>query len=208
MSQEMHRHRKIMPKISKKCQNQKLFQLIVLLMSQEMHRHQLLIGWPLVPLIEAGIINIWTKNFHYDLCIGSLRFSANWFLALLLSQWFLLLLSNPHNDHYEGMVLSSVSRQKWQKFIQKIYKWKVLKTILFFTCILPNYVSHESHKEFWKNSHFENMKADFLGRCSIRNFTKLLNINKISFLWNYLIKKSRWSKVLSNFRKCRSAYVH
>ena len=74
MLQEMHCHRKIMPKITKKCQNQKLFQLIVLLMSQEMHRHQLLIGWPLVPLIEAGIINIWTKNFHYDLCIGSLRF--------------------------------------------------------------------------------------------------------------------------------------
>ena len=36
---------------------------------------------------------------------------------------------------------------------------------IFFTCILPDYVSHESFKEFWKNSHFENMRADFLMRC-------------------------------------------
>jgi hypothetical protein len=26
-------------------------------------------------------------------------------------------------------------------------------------------VFHESSKEFWKNSHFENMRADFLMRC-------------------------------------------
>jgi hypothetical protein len=30
---------------------------------------------------------------------------------------------------------------------------------------LPHYVSHEILKEFWKNSHFENMRADFLRRC-------------------------------------------
>ena len=35
----------------------------------------------------------------------------------------------------------------------------------FFTCILPDYVGHESLKEFWKNRHFENMRADFLRRC-------------------------------------------
>jgi uncharacterized protein with PIN domain len=35
----------------------------------------------------------------------------------------------------------------------------------FFTCILPDYLSHESSKEFWKNSHFENMRADFVRRC-------------------------------------------
>ena len=43
---------------------------------------------------------------------------------------------------------------------------KSSKTI-FFSCILPDYVSHESPKEFWKNSHFENMRADFLRRCQI-----------------------------------------
>ena len=30
---------------------------------------------------------------------------------------------------------------------------------------VPDYVSHESLKEFWENSYFENMRADFLLRC-------------------------------------------
>ena len=30
---------------------------------------------------------------------------------------------------------------------------------------LPDYVFHESFKEFWKNSHFENMRAGFPRRC-------------------------------------------
>ena len=39
------------------------------------------------------------------------------------------------------------------------------KAFYFFTSILPDYVSHESLKEFWKNCHFENIKAGFLRRC-------------------------------------------
>ena len=39
---------------------------------------------------------------------------------------------------------------------------KTSENIFFSTCILPDYVSHESLKEFWKNSHFENMRAGFL----------------------------------------------
>ena len=39
------------------------------------------------------------------------------------------------------------------------------KQLYFFTCILPDYVFHESSKEFWRNSHFENMRAGFLSRC-------------------------------------------
>jgi hypothetical protein len=35
----------------------------------------------------------------------------------------------------------------------------------FFTCILPDFVSHETSKEFWENSHFENMRADFFRSC-------------------------------------------
>ena len=35
----------------------------------------------------------------------------------------------------------------------------------FFTCILPDYVAHDITKEFWKNSHFENMRVVFLLRC-------------------------------------------
>ena len=34
-----------------------------------------------------------------------------------------------------------------------------------FTWILPDYVSHEISKEFWKSSHFQNMRAGFLRRC-------------------------------------------
>ena len=41
----------------------------------------------------------------------------------------------------------------------------LVKHFIFFTCILPDYVSQESLKEFGKNSHFENMRADFLMRC-------------------------------------------
>ena len=39
------------------------------------------------------------------------------------------------------------------------------KQLCFFTCILPDYMFHESSNEFWKNSHFGNMRADFLWRC-------------------------------------------
>ena len=37
---------------------------------------------------------------------------------------------------------------------------------IFFTCILPDYVGHDSPKQnFFLNSHFENTRADFLLRC-------------------------------------------
>ena len=43
----------------------------------------------------------------------------------------------------------------------------------FLTNILPDFVTHESSKEFWKNSHFENMRAGFLLMCqnSLRQTT-------------------------------------
>ena len=41
---------------------------------------------------------------------------------------------------------------------------KLRKQFCFLTCILPDYVAHESFKEFWKNGHFENMRADFIRR--------------------------------------------
>ena len=42
---------------------------------------------------------------------------------------------------------------------------KFRKQLYVFACILPDYVFHESPKEFWKNNYFENMRADFLRRC-------------------------------------------
>ena len=39
------------------------------------------------------------------------------------------------------------------------------KQLYFFTWILPDYVFHESPKEFWKNNQFEHIRASFLRRC-------------------------------------------
>jgi hypothetical protein len=41
---------------------------------------------------------------------------------------------------------------------------KFRKKLYFLTCILPDYVFHESPKEFCKNNHFENMRASFFRR--------------------------------------------
>ena len=41
---------------------------------------------------------------------------------------------------------------------------KLRKQLYFLTCILPDYVFHESPKEFWKNNHFENVRAIFFRR--------------------------------------------
>ena len=39
------------------------------------------------------------------------------------------------------------------------------KKLYFLTCILPDYMFHESPKEFWKNNNFENSRASFFRRC-------------------------------------------
>ena len=60
----------------------------------------------------------------------------------------------------------SLMRKKTDKTIFKnCISEKFRKQLYFFTCISPNYVFHESPKEFWKNNHFENMRASFLRRC-------------------------------------------
>jgi hypothetical protein len=50
----------------------------------------------------------------------------------------------------------------YAKVDTKLLLVKSSKNIFFSTCISPDYVSHESSKEFWKNSHYENMRAGFL----------------------------------------------
>ena len=37
---------------------------------------------------------------------------------------------------------------------------------IFFTCILPDYMTHGIQKEFWKNSHFEKNKCWFPSKVS------------------------------------------
>ena len=38
---------------------------------------------------------------------------------------------------------------------------KSSEIVLIFTCILPDYMTHDITKEFWKNRHFENITAGF-----------------------------------------------
>ena len=61
--------------------------------------------------------------------------------------------------------INSDRKRIGQKYTKDFVNKKLSKQFYSFTCILPDYVSHESPKEFWKNSHFEKMRADFLGRC-------------------------------------------
>ena len=56
--------------------------------------------------------------------------------------------------------------KKTEKSILRFFIYKKFKKqFYFFTCILPGYVFNESPKEFWKNSNFENMRANFIRRC-------------------------------------------
>ena len=60
-------------------------------------------------------------------------------------------------------VINSDLKRKAQNYIQNfVSNKKFRKQFYFLTCILPNYVFHEILKEFWQNSHFENMRAGFL----------------------------------------------
>ena len=67
---------------------------------------------------------------------------------------------------YMGYLMYSLFTFKSHKSIFKNFiNEKFRKWFYFFTCILPDYVPHESFKEFWKNSHFKNTRASFLLRC-------------------------------------------
>ena len=60
------------------------------------------------------------------------------------------------------IIVKSDSKRKAQNYIQNIVSKKFREQFYFLTYILPDNVFHESIKEFWQNSHFENMRAGFL----------------------------------------------
>ena len=75
-------------------------------------------------------------------------------------------------DSQWGEIFFEVARDKpcfemkMTKDYSKILLMKSSRNnFILFTCILPDYMVHESIKELWKNNHFENMRADFLRRC-------------------------------------------
>ena len=63
------------------------------------------------------------------------------------------------------LYLNSDRKRIGQSISKNFINEKFRKQFYFFICILPDYLCHEILKEFWKNSHFENMRADFLRRC-------------------------------------------
>ena len=67
----------------------------------------------------------------------------------------------PKNEQNTPRI-NSDSKRKAQNYIQNFVSKKFRKQFYFLTYILPDYVFHESLKEFWQNSHFENMRAGFL----------------------------------------------
>ena len=72
--------------------------------------------------------------------------------------------------------LKSDSKWKAQNYIQNFVSKKFRKQFYFLTCILPDYVRHDSLKEFWKNSPFENMRAGFLKSFKI-------HLGKLALKW-------------------------
>ena len=68
--------------------------------------------------------------------------------ALGVLSWYSLMHKKPDSTIFKKCI--SKKFRKWFNFL---------------ICILPDYVPHESQKEFWKNSHFENTRAGFLLRC-------------------------------------------
>ena len=62
------------------------------------------------------------------------------------------------------------------------------KCFILFTYILIDYLFHEITKEFWENSHFENMRAGFLLRCQKSLWCKI----SLICLWNIESLNKNW----------------
>ena len=85
----------------------------------------------------------WSKAF--------LRFIL-WVSSSIFTPFCLIQLKTeyrPVHKKYDSSKLKNFINEKFKKIFN------------FFTCILPNNVAHDITKEFWKNSHFENMTAVF-----------------------------------------------
>ena len=85
--------------------------------------------------------------------------------------------------------LNSDRKWIWQKYLRNFFNEKFRKQFHLFTCILPDYVGHESLKAFWKNSHFENMRADFLRQC--QNWLRQTSPRMMHF--------QEWKKIIINW---------
>ena len=94
----------------------------------------------------------------------------NFYSIILLNahdnvHWYAIVGISCHEFEPINMIVDSYSKWIRKKFINFFINEKFKQLFYFLTGILPNYVPHEIFKEFWKNTHFENMTAGFLLRC-------------------------------------------
>ena len=81
----------------------------------------------------------------------------------LFARFFLLRKKVINREYFDAFLLYTPFRNERDNLF---HYFSVMKSSIFylFTYILPDYVAHESLKEFWKNIDFENVRAGFLLR--------------------------------------------
>ena len=95
-----------------------------------------------------------------------------------LSSWFVKPISESRTSQpfcnfwttlsgkFSLIFIIKTGRLKRSQFMILFFSSKTLrKFFIFLIYILIDYLVHEISKEFWKHSHFENMRAGFLLRC-------------------------------------------
>ena len=119
------------------------------------------------PFVDSSWIfeNEWNMNVIFRDGDNFWNVFAYAALQTLFPSWKSLLL-------LQNQKVNSDSKWKAQNYIQNFISKKFRKQFYFLTCILPDYVFHETGKEFWQNSYFENMRAGFLKSVKI-HFGKL-----------------------------------
>ena len=112
------------------------------------------------------------RKIHF--CLGFRETKINCFVIFLILSHYLW----RYNFDVDYLAYSRgklkykfwYSKLCFETKMTKVYSKQLLmnsskNNFIFFTCILSDYVFHESSKEFWKNSHFEHLRADFLSWC-------------------------------------------
>ena len=94
---------------------------------------------------------------------------------------------------FQSLFLGFILNSDWQWIRPKHLQSFLMKNSGNNFIFLPDYVGHESLKEFWKNSHFENMRADFFRQCqnwlrqTIPEMMHFQEWKKIIMNWYYVI---------------------
>ena len=100
------------------------------------------------------------------LLLGLKLFSAHICFALLMDLYLLKKIPLIFHQIQDAKLHIKTGRLKRSQFTSLFFSSKISrKCFVFLIYILIDYLVHEISKEFWKHSHFENMRAGFLLRC-------------------------------------------